>query len=281
MSQSAQSMLLVGESGVGKTHFGAQLLKRLLNSNGRFRMNGAATNLEPFEATMGCLNDGRSAAHTPTSIYVDSEWPIADAGGREFTLVWPDYGGEQVKTLLDTRRVPAEWRDRVMTTSAWILMLRLHQLRVSGDLLSKPLASLANSTAGEASETELSKLSDQARMVELLQVLLYLRGGGVGQVNDIPQLCILLSCWDELGQTGTPASILSNQLPMFYQFVSSNWPEPIIMGLSALERPLDKKVSDEEYVTKGPEHFGYIVTQDGSTSTDLTIPLDVLNGTAK
>jgi len=281
MSQSAQSMLLVGESGVGKTHFGAQLLKRLLNSNGRFRMNGAATNLEPFEATMECLNDGRSAAHTPTSTYVDSEWPIADAAGREFTLVWPDYGGEQVKNLLDTRWVPAEWRDRVMTTSAWILMLRLHQLRVSDDLLSKPLASLVNSTAGEASETELLKLSDQARMVELLQVLLYLRGGGVGQVNDIPQLCILLSCWDELGQTGTPVSILSNQLPMFYQFVSSNWPEPIIMGLSALERPLDNKVSDEEYVTKGPEHFGYIVTQDGSTSADLTIPLDVLNGAAK
>lgn len=281
MSQPAQSMLLVGESGVGKTHFGAQLLKRLLNSNGRFRMNGAATNLEPFEATMECLNDGRSAAHTPTSTYVDSEWPIADPGGREFTLVWPDYGGEQVKNLLETRRVPAEWRDRVMTTSAWILMLRLHQLRVSDDLLSKPLASLANSTAGEASETELLKLSDQARMIELLQVLLYLRGGGVGQVNDIPRLCILLSCWDELGQTGTPSSILSNQLPMFYQFVSSNWPEPIIMGLSALERPLDKKVSDEEYVTKGPEHFGYIVTQDGSMSTDLTIPLDVLNGAAK
>ena len=118
-------------------------------------------------------------------------------------------------------------------------------------------------------------------MIELLQVLLYLRGGGVGQVNDIPQLCILLSCWDELGQIGTPASILSNQLPMFYQFVSSKWPEPMIMGLSALERPLDKKVSNEEYVTKGPEHFGYIVTQDGSTSTDLTISLDVLYGAPK
>ena len=281
MTQFAQSMLLVGESGVGKTHFGAQLLKRLLNSNGRFRMNGAATNLEPFEATMDCLNDGRSAAHTPTSTYVDSEWPIADADGREFTLVWPDYGGEQVKTLLDTRRVPAEWRERVTTTSAWILMLRLHQLRVSDDLLSKPLSSLADSTAEEASETNLLKLSDQARMIELLQVLLYLRGGGVGQVNDIPQLCILLSCWDELGQTGTPALILSNQLPMLYQFVSSNWPEPIIMGLSALERPLDKKVSDEEYVSKGPEHFGYIVTQEGSTSTDLTIPLCLLNGAVK
>jgi hypothetical protein len=31
MTISAQSMLLVGESGVAKTHYGAQLLKRLVN----------------------------------------------------------------------------------------------------------------------------------------------------------------------------------------------------------------------------------------------------------
>jgi hypothetical protein len=281
MIPSAQSVLLLGESGVGKTHFGAQLLKRLLNSNGRFRMNGAATNLEPFEATMECLNDGRSAAHTPTSTYLDSVWPVADTDGQELTLVWPDYGGEQVKKILDTRRVPTEWRDRVMKTSAWILMLRLHQLRVSDDLLSKPVSSLASTAAVEESQVDLLKLSDQARMIELLQVLLYLRGGGIGQVEDIPQLCILLSCWDELGQTGTPASILSTQLPMLSQFVLANWASPMILGLSALERPLDKQIPDEDYVTRGPEQFGYIIAADGTTTTDLTIPLDVLISTSK
>jgi Double-GTPase 1 len=273
---SSESMLLIGESGVGKTHYGAQLLKRLLNTNGHFRMNGAATNLEPFEATMECLNDGRSAAHTPTPTYIDSVWPIIDSNGNTFTLVWPDYGGEQIKTLLSTRRVPPAWRMRVTTASAWMLMLRLHQLRVSDDLLSKPLATLANGEAGEESADKLIQPSDQARMIELLQILLYLRGNGVGDAVNIPQLCLLLSCWDELGQPEPPQAMLRRQLPMLSDFITSNWESPIVLGLSALERPLDKIVPDEEYITRGPEQFGYIVLPDGTTTPDLTFPLAVL-----
>lgn len=276
MKATTESMLLVGESGVGKTHYGAQLLKRLLNSGGHFRMNGAATNLEPFEATMECLNDGRSAAHTPTSTYIDSEWPIVGPGRRTFTLVWPDYGGEQIKTLLNTRRVPSAWRQRVTTTSAWMLMLRLHQLRVSDDLLSKPLASLADGEADDTHTSKLLQLSDQARMIELLQILLYLRGDGVGETTNLPQLCLLLSCWDELGQTEPPATLLKRQLPMLSEFITSNWSHPIMLGLSALERPLDKTVPDDEYITRGPEQFGYIVLPDGKTTPDLTFPLTVL-----
>lgn len=273
---SAESMLLVGESGVGKTHYGAQLLKRLLNTNGHFRMNGAATNLEPFEATMESLNDGRSAAHTPTSTYIDSEWPIINSDGNTFTLVWPDYGGEQIKTLLSTRRVPAAWRARVVTASAWMLMLRLHQLRVSDDLLSKPLAALAERDARDESQDKLIQPSDQALMIELLQILLYLRGNGVGETTNLPQLCLLLSCWDELGQAERPQAILNRQLPMLSDFIMSNWKSPIILGLSALERPLDKTVPDEEYITRGPEQFGYVVLPDGTTTPDLTFPLTVL-----
>jgi hypothetical protein len=269
-------MLLVGESGVGKTHYGAQLLKRLLNSKGRFRMDGAASNLEPFEATMESLNNGRSAAHTPTSTYVDSEWPISNKKGLTFTLVWPDYGGEQIKKLLATRKIPSTWRARVENSSAWMLMLRLQQLRVSDDLLSKPLARLAEEEAADPPSDEPIQPSDQARMIELLQILLYLRGKGVGDATNIPQLCLLLSCWDELGQSDPPEEVLKRQLPMLSDFITSNWKHPIILGLSALERPLDKSVPDEEYVTRGPEHFGYIVLPDASTTQDLTYPLTAL-----
>lgn len=48
MSFSDNSILLIGESDVGKTHYGAQLLKRLMKRDGQLRMNGAATNLEPL-----------------------------------------------------------------------------------------------------------------------------------------------------------------------------------------------------------------------------------------
>lgn len=273
---SDESMLLIGESGVGKTHYGAQLLKRLLNANGHFRMNGAATNLEPFEATMECLNEGRSAAHTPTATYIDSIWPVIDNAGNTFTLVWPDYGGEQIKTLLSTRRVPSPWRARVTNASAWMLMLRLHQLRISDDLLSKPLVTLAEGEAGKEDADKSIQPSDQARMIELLQILLYLRGKGVGEAANIPHLCLLLACWDELGQAERPQLMLKRQLPMLFDFIINNWKSPVVLGLSALERPLDKVVSDEEYISRGPEQFGYIVLPDGTMTPDLTFPLAVL-----
>ncbi len=46
------SILIIGESGVGKTHFGAQLLMRLQQNLGQLSMDGAATNLEPFIEAM-------------------------------------------------------------------------------------------------------------------------------------------------------------------------------------------------------------------------------------
>ena len=276
MQTQVKSMLLIGESGVGKTHYGAQLLKRLMNSNGRFRMNGAATNLEPFEATLESLNDGRSAGHTPTLTYVDSEWPIINDSGESLSIVWPDYGGEQIKNLLNTRRVPTAWKTRVSSVPAWILMLRLHQLRVNDDLLSRPLVTLADHVDEESPTESQVQPSDQARMVELLQMLLFLRGQGIGEARDEPRLCLLLSCWDELGQNDTPSAVLRRQLPMLADFVSANWKQPIIVGLSSLERPLDRKVRDEEYVTRGPEQFGYVVLPDGQTSPDLTVPIEML-----
>jgi len=112
--------------------------------------------------------------------------------------------------------------------------------------------------------------------LELLQILLFLRGEGIGELMEIPQLCLLLSCWDELGQSEPPLAVLRRQLPMFGDFVSANWKDPIVLGLSALERPLDRRVRDEDYVARGPEHFGYVVQAHGQTSSDLTLPLDML-----
>ena len=110
MTAPGSSILLIGESGVGKTHYGAQLLRRLMKGDDLLRMDGAATNVEPFEAALESLNDGRAAGHTATATYVDSVWPVADAQGRRAELVWPDYGGEQIKTIIESRRVPAAWR---------------------------------------------------------------------------------------------------------------------------------------------------------------------------
>jgi hypothetical protein len=266
------SILLIGEAGVGKTHYGAQLLKRLMKGDGLLRMDGAATNLEPFEAAMERLNEGMVADHTATTTYVESVWPIADAGGAKAELVWPDYGGEQVKAMSSTRRIPSAWRVRVLSAPAWLLLVRLQQTRVSDDIFSRPLSELKRA----GSDNREVQISDQARLIELLQMLLYVRGAVSIEPFQSPALSVLLSCWDELGTEDQPAAVLQQRLPMFASFVASTWADPLVLALSALERPLNARSRDSEYAARGPEQFGYIVLPDGERSADLTLPIQHL-----
>lgn len=271
MSTVGNSILLIGESGVGKTHYGAQLLQRLMKGDGLLRMNGAATNLQPFEAALEALNEGRAADHTATSIYVDSVWPVVDQAGRQAKLVWPDYGGEQIKTMIASRRVSNAWQGRIRAAQSWLLLIRLQQTRVGDDIFSRPLADLH----GKSIENGDVQVSDQARLIELLQMLRFV-GAVTESPLDRPRLGVLLTCWDELGFDGTPAAALESRLPMLAAFIRSNWCAPVVLGLSALERPLSPHERDAEYVCRGPEEFGYVVKADGAHSPDLTVPVELL-----
>ena len=63
---------------------------------------------------------------------------------------------------------------------------------------------------------------------------------------------------------------------MLSEFIHSKWERPLIMGLSALGKSLDKKINDSEYQTSGPEKFGYVVEVDGIHNSDLTLPINYL-----
>ncbi len=272
MSSSDNSILLIGESDVGKTHYGAQLLKRLMKRDCLLRMNGAATNIEPFEAAMSCLDEGIAAGHTATSTYVDSIWPIADAQGRSAELIWPDYGGEQIKTISDTRRIPAAWQSRVVSAPAWLFLIRLQKTRITADIFSRPLHALP----GPNTENHEVQISDQARLIELLQILLYIRGTVSPKPLVSPRLCVLLSCWDELGVEEAPPELLKNRLPMLSSFIHSTWAKPSVLGISALGQALSPRDPNDEYSNRGPEQFGYVVLPDGQHSPDLTLPIQYL-----
>lgn len=268
------TILLVGESNVGKTHYGAQFLKRLMVKACALKMSGAPTNLEPFTTALSCLTEGKSTDHTPASTYVESVWPISDEADRHAELVWPDYGGEQVRNLVTQRRIPSAWRKRVLEATDWVMLIRLHALRSEDDLFSRPLQSFAEAELqGGTAEYE---LSDQARTIELLQMLLYLAQLHLDRPLRKPRLTILLSCWDELETTLLPAELLASRLPMLWSFVHSNWTSPTVIGLSALERALSKSDADQEYAIRGPEEFGYIVLPNGVRSTDITLPIQRL-----
>jgi len=268
------TILLVGESNVGKTHYGAQFLKRLVVKACALKMSGAPTNLEAFTTALSCLTEGKSTDHTPANTYVESVWPITDETGRYAELVWPDYGGEQVHNLVTQRRIPAAWRERVLKATDWVLLIRLHSLRSEDDLFSRPLQSFAAAEPQE--EDTANEPSDQARTVELLQMLLYLAQFHLDRPLRKPRLTILLSCWDELETTELPANLLASRLPMLWSFVRSNWTSPTVIGLSALERALSQTDADQEYATRGPEEFGYVVLPNGVKNTDITLPIQRL-----
>lgn len=268
------SLLILGESGTGKTHYGAQLLLRLNSQGGALRMRAAASNMTPFEAALRRLSEGRAAGHTATADYLESLWPVADGRGRAMDLVWPDYGGEQIRRMLEHRRVSVAWRDRLMRGAGWILLVRVQHADLSEDLFSRPLASLGAAPATDRPY----RMSDQSRLVELLQLLLHVRGVGTLVPIASPALTVLLSCWDELGPAGAgrpPAGVLAERLPLLADFVETNWrPDRLsILGLSSLGRPLQDREQDEEYIDRGPEHFGFIVRADGSLNPDLTLPI--------
>ncbi len=272
MSSSDNSILLIGESDVGKTHYGAQLLKRLMKRDGQLRMNGAATNLEPFESAMSCLDEGMAAGHTAASTYVDSIWPITDAQGRSAELIWPDYGGEQIKAISDTRRIPATWQSRVVSAPAWLLLIRLQKTRITADIFSRPLHALPITNT----ESHEIQISDQARLIELLQILLYIRGMVSTKPLVSPRLCVLLSCWDELGVEDAPPDLLKSRLPMLSSFIHNTWAKPSVLGLSALGQALSPRDPNDEYSNRGPEQFGYVVLPGGQHSPDLTLPIQFL-----
>jgi hypothetical protein len=268
------TILLVGESNVGKTHYGAQFLKRLMVKACTLKMHGAPTNLEAFSTALDCLTEGKSTDHTPASSYVESVWPIQDESGRLAELVWPDYGGEQVRNLVTERCIPATWRERVLEATDWVVLIRLHSLRSEEDLFSRPLQSFA--TAETQDEPATFEPSDQARTIELLQMLLYLAQFSLDRPLRKPRLTILLSCWDELKTTELPPDLLAARLPMLWAFVHSNWTSPSVIGLSALEKALSKTVPDADYATRGPEDFGYVILPNGERSNDITLPIQRL-----
>ena len=277
----ARPILMLGESDVGKTHYGGQLLKRLMNSNGQIRMDGAATNLEPFQTVMDSLNEGRLADHTATATYYESVWPIIDDEERKAHLVWPDYGGEQIRNIIDNRRIPSVWRARIIQSPAWLLLIRPQKIRIDNDVFSRPLASLIEDKKKaregdqrkETPETGEAELSDQARLIELLQMLIQTRLTCDGDAGRLPRLLILLTCWDEIEMEMAPVDILRQRLPMFHEFVSGSWKDAIVFGLSALGQRLDKIEADMDYVSRGSENFGYVVLENGTRCNDLTLPI--------
>ena len=271
------SILVLGASNTGKTHYIIQLFGRLRSGAGALKLRTTPDSFAPLEASLTRLNQGLPAIHTATTAYHELRLLMVAPDRIPLDLLLPDYGGEQIRAMMDGRRISPEWENRVLTASGLLLFLRLGILREERNIVNRPVEKMLESHPQEQIYTP-SQWSDQARIIEFLQLLLYARSANLSQRLATPVIGIILSCWDEIGVTDdkqTPEQVLRAKLPLLADFVEANWQKEarFVFGLSSLERPLDDKLADDEFINKGPEHFGYVIAQNGEQIDDLTLPL--------
>ena len=272
MTDAPKSLLLLGESDVGKTHYGAQVLRRLNAGRGAFELVEGA-NLRPFKTALDLISQGLSAPHTPRAEYSESIWTLCQrSSGSNMELVWPDYGGEQVTGMIHGKSLPAAWRDKIVKASGWIFMVRPSQVPLPEDILTRAVSLPA------VDDPENSTLSPQSRLIEVLQMLRYKKWSYLEHKGMLPPLAVLLTCYDELATEDSPGAYCCARLPMFYQYLSSNWPKDRrrIFGVSPLGQPLSETHPDENYATSGPETRGFVVDEQGDKTEDLLAPLEWL-----
>ncbi|MBK8265215.1 MAG: hypothetical protein IPK80_28280 [Nannocystis sp.] len=275
-------LVLLGGPNSGKTHFAGQLYGRLRRRPGvlRLRQNqGTPPDLSALEGVLGCLEEGRPAEHTSMEVWEEVYLPLVDARDHAIELRWPDYGGEQLNELFDQRSVREEWRSRLAKADGWVLLIRLNAETPYPDALEELLLR----TEGHVGGAERSvKWDANARWVEILQILLHVAGLGTVTRLQRPRLAVLLSCYDELGESlAPPRERLAKTLPLVSAFIESNWESSAvsIWGLSALGRALDRDSTDDTFIDEGPENQGWVVTPEGGPpDADLSKPLAWLLG---
>lgn len=278
-------LLLLGGHNSGKTHYAGQLYGRVNYQPGRLtlrREQGTPTDLTALEEVWNALNEGRVASHTSRDTSVEVVLPLQDAKGRPLDLHWPDYGGEQLSAIFDERRVTEAWRQRLLKSEAWVLLIRLHSEITYPDELDKLVGRASmqseNKTRPAASGDKCEgKWDANAYWVELLQLLLHVAGRGTVQRLHRPRLAVLLSCYDEIdAPSATPRQTLALRLPLLSAFIHSVWAadDVSIWGLSALGKTLLPNSADPDFSQRGPEEQGWVIAPEGGEQDkDLTRPL--------
>ncbi|MCT1531316.1 hypothetical protein M3B46_09940 [Sphingobacterium daejeonense] len=277
MDAENNTILIIGGPNAGKTHFGGQLYGRLNARTERYRIISPPDDFTIFQEVLDNLNDGKSSGHTHVTSNQTLALEIEDNAGVKSVFSFPDYGGEQIKAIVNDRRVNKIWKEQIDKSSSWMLFIRLDEVKAIEDVVNRGLPDqdvLKNRTE----KSEPMSLSDTAFYTELLQILLFVKKVGIRQRITDPKLTLVLSCWDLLSdedQKKLPKDVLQDKLPGLFSFIHGTWTEDAckIIGLSSTEKSLSNNDSDLEFVKKGPENFGYMITATGEKETDLTFTI--------
>lgn len=270
-----QSPLIIGTPKSGKTTFLAQLFFRMQAGKGRLRMTKASTNIGALKNACGRLSKGLETETTAADDNLEIIIPVS-LDESEFDLVCQDYGGEQVRNISSLLGYEKSWKTRAKTNDRWILFIRPNEVRHPYDLSHSGHANPEAADTKVSSTTEI--LSHQYHFIELMQALLHARDIGSKSRIDSPTVLVVLTCWDELATDGSPYKVLQDKMPLFQQFLKTNWNKSSykVIGLSSqgfkLEGDDDAK---DKYLDDLPESFGYLILEDGTKDKDLTKLIEI------
>jgi len=280
-----ENILVLGDSGTGKTHFAVQLFGRLFKSpTAIWKPKATPENMEIFKSGFERLAKGLEIEHTPSAFHQDITFCVTNASAAEINFTYPDYAGEQLRNLVADRRLNRAWQDRVQSSTSWLLFIKINNIKEVEDIVTRGMPNYGEISKTRAEESQDNfQLGDQAFYTELLQMLVRIKEASFLMPSSLPQLTIMLSCWDEYKidnpDISKPGTALLDKMPLFHTFLHANWPKNKLktIGLSSTGRKLDEKVPDEDYLDNGPEKFGYLVGTNGIEERDLTAIISLIH----
>lgn len=263
-------LLIIGKPHSSKTVFIAQFYSRLQKRKSKLSLYKSVDDLTPITAAREALAKGEEPETTPTNRNVNLLLPI-QFGEEQIDLICPDYGGEQINSILSTREVDKRWIEAIKESNNWIFFIRLNNISKQLDISN--ITVTPEYTEGSKEDTGVAySISDQSSLIELLQIILHSKEHDYHFKNSKVKLTVVLTCWDELETEKKPKQVLQKALPLLLSFIESNWQEEKlkIIGLSAQGFPLNSKENKEKYQIEGSENFGFIIKEDGQKIDDIT-----------
>ena len=252
-----------------KTVFLSQFYSRLQKKKSKLTLYKSVEDLSPISAAREALANGEEPQTTPAEKSVKFHLPI-QIDDQKIDLRCPEYGGEQVVSIVENRELNKEWQNSIEESNNWILFIRLNSINKPLDI-SDVTFSEQHKQSSVTTNTEY-QISDQSFFIELLQILLHSKKYDYHLINNKLKLNVVLTCWDEMNTEEKPHDLLRKKLPLLFNFIESNWKKTSlnIIGLSAQGFSLDVAENKEKYQIEGPEEFGYLVLSDGTHSKDIT-----------
>lgn len=266
----SKQILIIGKPRSSKTTFLAQFYSSILSKKNSINLYKPVENITAIEDARKQLASGDETQATPPNNNVEILLPLK-INEKKYDLIFPDYGGEQINKIVEERKVEKKWMESIKNSENWILFIRLNDITTHYDLSNKTLDEEAMKQS-EEKNTQKLVVSDQSVFLELVQILLQIKGNKLLIKNSSVKLTIILTCWDELGTEKSPKENLIKSLPLFYDFIKANWEKDkfLVLGLSAQGFNLNNQEAKDKYLDEGPEKFAYMVNEEGKHINDIS-----------